>query len=71
MEVWGDEKWDDEKAREVTRWAVRELLPSAPSLMHGTVQGAILRLSLRFVLSIAHIKSIAVDSPDRVVSQDH
>jgi tetratricopeptide (TPR) repeat protein len=65
MEVWGDEKWGDEKAREVTRWAMRELLPSVPSLMHRTVQGVLLRHSQQFVLSIAHIKSISINSPDR------
>ncbi len=65
MEVWGDEKWDNEKAKKVTQWSMRELLPQAPSSMQGTVQNAILRLSHQYVLSIAHIKSICIAKPER------
>src|SRR5262249_44149600 len=53
MLVWADEQWTDDRARAVTTWAMRQLIPAAPTTIAPAVQGILLGLTPRFILSNA------------------
>jgi hypothetical protein len=58
MEVWADERFKEESARELTRWAVEELLPSTPRTLPPHLQRMVAMLAPHSVLSGALTQSV-------------
>lgn len=64
MDCWADACFTDDAANALTRWAVRELLPSPPLTMASSSNVLPSRTSA-FVLNHAVIRSVGIQDPDR------
>jgi hypothetical protein len=57
VEVWADERFMEESARELTRWAVEDLLPSSPRTLPPYLQRVLAMLAPTSALSGALTQS--------------
>ena len=59
--IWSGDELSDETAKHLTEWAVRELLPSLPRVMHGSVKSRMASLTERLLLSRMLLNTCADD----------
>jgi len=65
IEVWKDTAFNEERARELTRWATQELLPSTPRSI-GPGAPALAALLPRMVLSQAMLRASVLENQERM-----
>jgi len=59
MQVWEDDDFSEDTSEQLTEWAVRELLPSPPRVVHGSVKVRAGSMTARLLLSYAVIHAEA------------
>jgi hypothetical protein len=50
IRVWDDESFSEESAKRITEWSIQELLPSPPSVLHGSIKARIGSLTPKVLL---------------------
>ncbi len=66
MQIWDDDAFSEDTAKELTNWSVREFLPSLPRVVHGNVKVRLADMTARFLLSHALINSNSLTHGERV-----
>ena len=68
MDIWLDDQVDESSAREVTTWAITDLLPSPPHILDERVQSNMALLTPRTAITRALIRSTRGGNADRINS---
>ncbi len=66
MQIWDDDAFSEDKAKELTDWCVRELLPSLPRFVHGSVKVRLADMTAQYLLSHALINPNSLAHGERV-----
>jgi hypothetical protein len=65
MKIWADTQFDDERAEQLTYWAIRELLPSPPKTM-GPNALALVTAQHKILMNNAMLRSCQMPDVSRV-----
>jgi len=66
VEIWNDEEFTEETAKNLTRWCVKELLPSMPKVINGEAKVRAADMTARLLISHILINSHSVMDEQRM-----